>query len=238
MCGRILDDEDTWLRKKWKTEVNVDSLLEATLPPGLVEDKVDTYEALVLAGRVSALSNEVPSLFDEEDSPPRVAEPLDACTPEQDTVVLVTPSKVAESLDAGISEEEDAIPGARKVTRHTPVNETKPLVVGDWLSDKGIIAWLNHKLYHNEIGDPRAWTTAVTDFVLCLSIMKKYEGSQGINHTIVVWLEGAATYLLLIVTIAKGSISLFVPWTAEFQYGPSKSGFGSHFLVLPGSGQC
>ena len=32
-------------------------------PPGLVEDEVDTYEALVLAGRVSALSNEVPALL-------------------------------------------------------------------------------------------------------------------------------------------------------------------------------
>ena len=31
------------------------SLLQATLPPGPVEDEVDTYEALVLTGRVSIL---------------------------------------------------------------------------------------------------------------------------------------------------------------------------------------
>ena len=43
---------------KWKTEVDVDSLLQAALPPGPVEDEVDTYEALALAGRVSELSIE------------------------------------------------------------------------------------------------------------------------------------------------------------------------------------
>ena len=35
----------------------MDSLLQATLPPGLVEDEVDTNEALALVGRVSELSN-------------------------------------------------------------------------------------------------------------------------------------------------------------------------------------
>ena len=35
----------------------MDSLLQATLPPGPVEDEVDTCEALVPAGRVSELSN-------------------------------------------------------------------------------------------------------------------------------------------------------------------------------------
>ena len=39
---------------KWKPEVDMDSLLQVTLPPGPVEDKVDTYEALALVGRVSA----------------------------------------------------------------------------------------------------------------------------------------------------------------------------------------
>ena len=87
--GRIPTDEDVWLYNKWKTEVGVDSLLQATLPRGPIEDEVDTYEALVLVGRVSELSN--------------------AATPKQDAVVdvLVTPSKVAEQTNAGISEEED-----------------------------------------------------------------------------------------------------------------------------------
>ena len=57
MRGRITDDEDAWLYHKWKPEVDVDSLLQSTLPPGPVEDAVDTYGALALAGRVSELSN-------------------------------------------------------------------------------------------------------------------------------------------------------------------------------------
>ena len=57
MRGRITTDKDAWLYHMWKPEFDVDSLLQATLPPGPVEDEVDTYEALVLAGRVSRLSN-------------------------------------------------------------------------------------------------------------------------------------------------------------------------------------
>ena len=58
MRGRITADEEVWLYHKSKTEVDVDSLSQATLPPGLVEDEVDTYAALGLAGRVSELSIE------------------------------------------------------------------------------------------------------------------------------------------------------------------------------------
>ena len=57
MRGRITADEDARLYHKWKPQVDVDSLLQATLPPGQVEDEVDTYEALALAGRVSELLN-------------------------------------------------------------------------------------------------------------------------------------------------------------------------------------
>ena len=57
MQGRVTVDEDVWLYHKWKPEVAVDSLVQATLPPGPVEDEVDTYEAFALAGRVSELSN-------------------------------------------------------------------------------------------------------------------------------------------------------------------------------------
>ena len=57
MRGCITADEDAWLYHKWKPEVDVDSLLQAILPPGPVENEVDTYEALALAGRVSELTN-------------------------------------------------------------------------------------------------------------------------------------------------------------------------------------
>ena len=57
MRGHITADKDAWLYHNWKPEFDVDSLLQATLPHGPVEDEVDTYEALALAGRVSELSN-------------------------------------------------------------------------------------------------------------------------------------------------------------------------------------
>ena len=38
---------------------------------------------------------------------------------------------------------------------------------------------------------------------------------------LLVWLGDTATYLLLIVITAKGSIDLVVPWTTECQYGDS-----------------
>ena len=156
--------------------------------------------------------------------------------------VLATPSNVAKPLISGISEEEDtAIPvaPARMATRRTPVDETKPLVVGDWLSNKDIVAWLNDKLYHNEAEEPRAWTMAVTYIASRLKRMRKYEDSNGSNHkTVRLACGGSATYLLLMVTIAKGSIGFFVPLTALSRYGPSKSTFGSHFVVILWSGQC
>ena len=61
MQGRITTDEDVWLYHKWKPEVDVDSLVQATLPPGPVEDEVDTYKALALASTVSELSNKATS---------------------------------------------------------------------------------------------------------------------------------------------------------------------------------
>ena len=58
MQGRILADEEAWLYHKLKTEVDVDSLLQETLPLGPFQDGVDTYAALGLAGGVSELSIE------------------------------------------------------------------------------------------------------------------------------------------------------------------------------------
>ena len=58
MRGCILAHEDVWLYHKSKTEVDVDSLSQATLPPGPFQDEVGTYAALGLAGRVSELSIE------------------------------------------------------------------------------------------------------------------------------------------------------------------------------------
>ena len=69
------------------------------------------------------------------------------------------------------------------VNGHMTVDKTKPPVVGDWFIDKDIHEWLNHNLYHNEVGEPWAWTAAVTYIVPRLNIMRKYNGSKGTNHT-------------------------------------------------------
>ena len=57
MRGCITADDDVWLYHKWKVEFDVDSLLQAILPLGPVEDEVVTHEVLALAGRVSEISN-------------------------------------------------------------------------------------------------------------------------------------------------------------------------------------
>ena len=91
-----------------------------------------------------------------------------------------SPPKVADPLDVSTLEEDIAIPiiVAPKVTSRLPLDETKPLVVGDLLSDKGITAWLTDKLYHNEVSEPWPWTIAVTYIVSRLQRMKKYETTR------------------------------------------------------------
>ena len=86
----------------------------------------------------------------------------------------------AEPSDASTPKEDRAVPSiaARKVTRSTPVDETKPLLEGDWLSDNDITTWLTDELYPNEIGDPWAWTLAVTYIMAQLKIMRKYKDNQ------------------------------------------------------------
>ena len=53
-------------------------------------------------------------------------------------------------------------PTSKRRTRGTIPSKTIPLGVGDWLTDKDILCWLNQELYHMEVNEPRAWTLAVT----------------------------------------------------------------------------
>ena len=54
---------------------------------------------------------------------------------------------------------------------------------------------------------------------------------RALKQTVVVWPIGSATCLLLTLMIAKGTTSLFM--ITLFQCGPSKCGFGSHYLASP-----
>ena len=51
-------------------------------------------------------------------------------------------------------------PPVNPLTRRTIPSETTALGVGDWLTDKDILWWLNQHLCHMEIDEPRAWTMA------------------------------------------------------------------------------
>ena len=51
-------------------------------------------------------------------------------------------------------------PTSIRRTRSTIPSETTPLGVGDWLTDKDIVCWLNQEVCHKEIDEPRAWTLA------------------------------------------------------------------------------
>ena len=53
-------------------------------------------------------------------------------------------------------------PVSKRHTRGTIPSQTNPLGVGDLLTDKDILCWLNQELYHMKIDKPRSWTFAVT----------------------------------------------------------------------------
>ena len=52
-------------------------------------------------------------------------------------------------------------PASKRRTGSTIPRETTSLGVGDWLTDKDIVCWLNQEVYHNEIDEPRVWTLAL-----------------------------------------------------------------------------
>ena len=58
MRGRILANEEASLYHKLKTEVDLDSILQETMPSDPVDDEVERYAALGLACRVSEVSIE------------------------------------------------------------------------------------------------------------------------------------------------------------------------------------
>ena len=60
-------------------------------------------------------------------------------------------------------------------TRRTPFDETKPLVVGDWLSDKDILAWLDYDL-ESRLSSKRkeSWNRMTEEILLKLSTRSTY----------------------------------------------------------------
>ena len=60
----------------------------------------------------------------------------------------------------------------------------KYVVVGGWLNDRDITAWLTNKLYQLKVDEPRAWTMVVS-FILSLLLFRDGLGWCR-RHTIIV----------------------------------------------------
>ena len=75
-------------------------------------------------------------------------------------------------------------PTSKRRTQSTIPSETTPLGVGDWLTDKDIVWWLNQELYHIEIDEPRAWTLALLYIKRLSRYMQRVEsGTRLANMT-------------------------------------------------------
>ena len=73
-------------------------------------------------------------------------------------------------------------PTSKRRTRRTILCETTPLGVGDWLTDKDILCWLNQELHHMEIDEPRAWTLAVLYIKILSKCMQMVESGTTLGN--------------------------------------------------------
>ena len=73
-------------------------------------------------------------------------------------------------------------PNPQRRTRSTIPSETTPLGVGDWLTDKDILCWLNQEVCHNEIDEPRAWTLALLYIKRLSKYMQRVESGERMTN--------------------------------------------------------
>ena len=150
--GRAHPSTDKWLFQKWCQEVDVEEVLTATLPnePVSGDEELDVLSNPLLASPPGkeVKKKEVQSSDSEVDlfAPPPTAP---------------VPKKKAKGKKVLPKAPPIDPPNPQRRTRSTIPSETTPLGVGDWLTDKDILCWLNQEVCHNEIDEPRAWTLAV-----------------------------------------------------------------------------
>ena len=71
---------------------------------------------------------------------------------------------------------------SKRCTQSTIPSETAPLGVGDWLTDKDIVCWLNQEVRHNEIDEPRAWTLALLYIKRLPRCMQRVESGTRLDN--------------------------------------------------------
>ena len=153
--GRAQPNTDKWLFQKWCWEVAVEEVLTATVPnePVSRDRKLD-----VLSNPLSAsppgkevTKKEVHSSDSEVDL---FAPPPTAPVPEKKVggkkALPSAPPKVKGKKALPSAPPVDP-PTSKRRTRSTISSETTPLGVGDWLTYKDIVCWLNQELCHIEI---------------------------------------------------------------------------------------
>ena len=144
--GRAHPNTDKWLFQKWCQEVDGEEVLTATLPnePMSGDKELD----VVSTPGKEVKEKEVQSSGSEGDlfAPPPTAP---------------VPQKKVKGKKALPSAPPIDLPTSKRRTRSTIPSETTPLGVGDWLTDKDIVYWLNQEVCHNEIDESSAWSLAL-----------------------------------------------------------------------------
>ena len=171
--GRAHPSTDKWLFQKWCQEVDVEEVLTATLPnePVSGDEELDVLSNPLLASPPGkeVKKKEVQSSDSEVDlfAPPPAAP---------------VPKKKAKGKKVLPKAPPIDPPNPQRRTRSTIPSETTPLGVGDWLTDKDILCWLNQEVCHNEIDEPRAWTLAVIYIKRLSKYMQRVESGERMTN--------------------------------------------------------
>ena len=167
--GRAHPNTDEWLFQKWCQEVDVEEVLTANLPnePVSGDEQLDVLSNPLLASPPGkeVKKKEVQSSDSEVDlfAPPPAASVPQKKGEGKESLAKCTPYRPSHF---------------QKARPSTIPSETTPLGVGDWLTDKDIVCWLNQEVCHNEMDEPRAWSLALLYIKRLSRYMQRVESGE------------------------------------------------------------
>ena len=167
--GRAHPNTDKWLFQNWCQDADVEEVLTATLPhePVSGDEELDVLSNPLLASPpVKEVKEKEVQSFDLE---------VDLFAPPPTAPV---PQKKAKGKKALPSAPPVDPPTSQRRTRNTIPSETTPTGLGDWLTDKDIVCWLNQEVCHNEIHEPRAWSLALLYIKRLSKYMQRVESGE------------------------------------------------------------